>query len=77
MLNRNTITVCVEIFLWRLVGEFLDYITHFSEEVETTEMWSLSGSATQKAPGTNTLLCIILQLCFESCQHFIDGRSLS
>lgn len=45
MLNRNTIT-CVETFLQRFLGEFLEYITHFSEEVQTTEMWSLSGSAT-------------------------------
>lgn len=45
MLNRNTITLRVVIFLQRFVGEFLEYITHFSEEVQT-EMWSLSGSAT-------------------------------
>lgn len=46
MLNRNTMASCVENFLQRFVGEFLEYITHFSEEVETTEMWSLSGSVT-------------------------------
>lgn len=36
MLNRNTIKLCVGvvIFLQRFLGEFLEYITHFSEEVD-------------------------------------------
>lgn len=46
MLNKNTKTLCVEIFLQGFVGKFLDFITHFSEEVQPTEMWSLSASAT-------------------------------
>ena len=33
MLNKITKTLCLEIFLWGFVGEFLDFIKHFSEEV--------------------------------------------
>lgn len=46
MLHRNAVTFCVVIFLQRFVGEFLGLVTHFSEEVQTTEMWSLSRSPT-------------------------------
>lgn len=36
------------IFLQIFVGEFLEYIIHFSEEVQTTEMWSLLGQLHRK-----------------------------